>query len=215
MEKKAKDKNILDTLIKKYMELNLSVRIISILVVVILILLAIVLNNEERKIKISAKSSLTKINEQTNLETVEYSYTSVAKKCIKKDCKGNKLSDHEYFVKYDGVVVAKIDFNKIKIEVDKNEKKVTVIIPEPKIDDKDYAIKDDKDALKFMFKSQKYNDADKLPEIRQACIEDMKNKVEKEPLILETAKKNAIEVINAFMEPWINVEYSEYKLEVK
>lgn len=213
MEKKAKDKNILSTLIEKYMKLNISIKIISALVIVILILVFIIMNDESRRISISAKSSLEEIKEVANLETVEYSYTTIAKKCIKKECKNNDINDYEYFVKYTGVVTAGIDFQRIKVEVKDYDKKIIITIPDAEL--LSYKVETDVNDLEFMFKSKKNNEPAKLAEIYEACLEDFENKTKKDKLILDTAKKNSIEIIKSFMEPWKNTNYADYELEVK
>ena len=94
--------------------------------------------NKEGQIKMKVKSTLEKVVEKSDLETVTITYNVIAKKCKDEencDQKSNNISDFQYVVSCKGSIVAGIDFQKIKVDVDEKDKKVIVKVPDATIID--------------------------------------------------------------------------------
>jgi len=214
-EETTSKKKILNRGIEKFKQSKKTTKIIIVLVVIIIMLILSlgILTSETGKLKISAESSLEKIVEKNDLETVSYTYNAIARQCKKEGCSKNSenTDDYKYFVAYDGTVSAGIDFKQVKIDVDKNEKKLIITVPEPKITGYNVDI----GSLKFIFTKEKYNEASELEKAFKLCKDDLESRSEKDELILKTAKQNSITVLEAFFKPWIETFNSEYEVIVK
>ena len=69
--------------------------------------------NKEGQIKMKVKSTLEKVVEKSDLETVTITYNVIAKKCKDEencDKKSNNISDFQYVVSCKGSFVVGIDF---------------------------------------------------------------------------------------------------------
>ena len=211
----AKGKSFNHSTIEMFKKLNKKAKIFIILLIIIAILCLIlsIKNSETGKLKILAESSLEKIVEKNDLETVNYTYNAIARQCKKDSCSkdSENTDDYKYFVSYEGTVSAGIDFKQVKIEVNEKEKKLIITIPEPKITGYNVDI----GSMKFIFTKDKYNEASELEKAFKLCKEDLKTRSDKDELILKTAKQNSITVLEAFFEPWIETFNSEYEVEVK
>lgn len=211
---KTEKKGFIYNLIDKIKKLNKTTKIIIILLVIIAILcLALgIANSETGKLKISATSSLEKIVEKNDLETVNYTYNAIAKQPKNENVSENSenTDDYKYFVSYQGSVSAGIDFKQVKIDVDEKEKKLIITVPEPKITGYNVDI----GSLKFIFTKEKYNEASELENAFKLCKSDLANRSEKDSLILQTAKQNSITVLEAFFKPWIETFNNEYDVEI-
>lgn len=211
-EEQTKLKHVLSEKIKG---LKITTKIIIILLIVIAILLFAlgVANSKEGEIIISAKSSLERIVEKNELQTVNYTYNAIAKQPKNKNIPENSENDddYKYFVLYEGMLSAGIDFKQVKINVDSDSKKLIITIPEPKITGYNVNI----GSLKFIFTKDKYNEASELENAFKLCKEDLQKRSEKDTLILQTAKQNSITVLEAFFKPWLETFNDEYQLEIK
>lgn len=149
-------------------------------------------------------SSLEKILEISELSTVEYTYNAVTKHCLED---GTIV----YYVAYDGQVKAGIDFEKIEISVDEAAKKITVILPEVRIQ----GCRVDVGTLDFIFMKKEYNIASVSADAYKLCQADLEKKAAAEPKLLELARENAIQAVEALIEPWVQQVDAGYTLEVK
>lgn len=214
-EKKKEKNKFLTKGFEKFKQAKKTTKIIIILVAIIIVLVLSlgILNSETGKLKISAESSLEKIVEKNDLETVSYTYNAIARQCKKAGCStdSENTDDYKYFVSYEGTVSAGIDFKQVKIYVDKDNKKLIITVPEPKITGYNVDI----GSLKFIFTKDKYNEASELEQAFKLCKADLENRSEKDELILKTAKQNSITVLEAFFKPWIETFNSEYEVVVK
>ena len=114
-----------------------SKSLVLVLVGIIIVLVVIfVIPNKERKIKISAKTSFDRFVEKSDLETVNFTYNVIAKKCKDTDncdLKSNNIDDFEYVVSCKGILTAGIDFSEVEIKVDGKNKKLIVTLPDATI----------------------------------------------------------------------------------
>ena len=201
--------------IEKFKLYKISTKIIILLMVIIGVfaLLLGILTSETGMLKLSAESSLERIVEKNDLETVNYTYNAIARQCKEDECLRNSenTDDYKYFVAYEGTVSAGINFKQVKIDVDKKEKKLIITVPEPKITGYNVDI----GSLKFIFTKDKYNEATELEKAFKLCKEDLKIRSEEDKLILKTAKQNSIIVLESFFKTWIETFNSDYEVIVK
>lgn len=130
--KEVKEENDL----KKKSSKRKSKDIIKYLILIIFIVaISIILINKYSNggnIETKAKISLDKIVEKSDLETANITYNVIGKKCKnekKCDINSNKMSNFEYVVSCKGTLTAGIDFSKVKIDVDNNNKILKIEMP--------------------------------------------------------------------------------------
>lgn len=185
--------------------------IVAIIIFVLIITFGFsIMTSKEGKTKITVKSTLDKVVEKSDLETVSFTYNVIAKKCKNdKNCdlKSNDIDDFKYVVSCKGTITAGIDFQKVEIDVDEDKKTITVKIPEATLS-KSPSV----GSVRFL------NDdasADELPNARNLCAETIKNKSESDEKLLPAAKEQARVVLEEFYSQWIKAYNPEYKVEVK
>ncbi len=184
-----------------------STKVIIVLAIIVIVLLCIVMGitkKDEPKFTITAKSSLEKILEISELSTVEYTYNSVA-------CKKNKKGKVEYYVAYKGKVTAGIDFKEIKIDIDEDKKNINITLPEVTIQEYRVMAED----LEFIF-AKKDDEKDKnISSAIEISKKDLESKVKDNDEIHESARENSITAVEGLLKPWIETVDEEYKVEIK
>ena len=160
----------------------------------------------ERKKEIVTESSLEEIINVSELSTFEAVYNGVAKVTDKE-----KTEEIDYYVSYEAKVKAGIDFEQVKVHVDNEAKKISITIPEVKITD----VSVDIASLDYIFMDDDANTETVSQEAYKACIEDVTNESSSETAIYELAEKNANNIVEALINPFIEQLDSEYQVEIK
>ena len=185
--------------------------LVLLLIGIIIVLVGVfVIPNKEGKIKISAKTSLDRLVEKSDLETVNFTYNVIAKKCKDmNNCnlKSNDIDDFEYVVSCKGTLTAGIDFKDVKIDINKKEKKLIVTLPDATI--KEINI----NSTNFL--NGKDVPASELPNARKLCEDTTKEKSDKDGKLLPAAKEQASVVLESFYEQWVKAFDKSYTVEVK
>lgn len=186
-------------------------KFIPILIVIVIILVIIfVANNKEGQVVVKAKSSLDRIVEKSDLETVSFTYNVIAKKCKdENNCnlKSTNINDFKYVVSCKGTLNAGIDFEKVKIDLDKKNKTMIITMPEASIKSANIT------SLKFL--NGEDVPANEFPSARNLCEETTRKKSEEDGKILIAAKEHASDVLQSFYEEWVKAFDKNYKVEVK
>lgn len=204
-EKKEKKKGKLGKIIKG---LKSSTKIIVALAVVIVLIVAgwlISITGEEGKLTTISESSLQKIIEINELSTVDYTYNATVTK-TKDDS-----SEIMYHVAYEGTVTAGIDFHEIDFDLNEEQKIITITIPEVEI----HNISVNMGTMDYIFTKDKYETETISQEAYKLCKADLKNRIEDEELLKNTAKENAISSVEALFKPWIETVDKEYQVIIK
>lgn len=201
--------------VKKMSPKGKSKDIIKRLILIILIVaIAIILINTYSNggnIETKAKISLDKIVEKSDLETANITYNVIGKKCKnekKCDLNSNKMSNFEYVVSCKGTLTAGIDFSKVKIDIDNNNKILKIEMPE-------VTLKGEPTIGSVKFLNGSEVPADELPNARKLCQETVKTRSEEDNKLLPAAKEQARIVLEEFYKNWIKAYDSSYKVEVK
>ena len=167
--------------------------------------------NKEGQIKMKVKSTLEKVVEKSDLETVTITYNVIAKKCRDEencDQKSNNISDFQYVVSCKGSIVAGIDFQKIKVDVDEKDKKVIVKVP-------DATIIDEPNIHSIKFLNGNELSASELPNARKLCQETVKEKSELDQKLIPAAKEQSRVVLEEFYNQWIKAYDSSYRVVIE
>ncbi len=182
---------------------------ILILVLIIVIVGGIFLKNvNDNRITITAKASLQKIIEINELSTVQYTYNAIATKYNSEEDK--EKNNAQYYVKYEGIVKAGIDFNEVQIDIDKAAKKIKVTLPEVEIHETSV----DMGTLDYIFVKKQSESSSVSQEAYKLCKEDLKNRVENEVELKDIAKENARDALKGLLEPWAKSLNNGYELEI-
>lgn len=180
-----KGKNILSFIMKyKKYSLMCVVGVLS-----LSITLGFVFSKEPEVVTIS-ETSLKEIIAASDLSTVEYTYNSIVTVSNEKE--------EMYHVAYDGIVKAGFDLSQLAVVDNKEEKKITITIPEIKITS---AIVDDQ-SLEFIFIKSKYDTETTYQEAYRESTNDLVYKAEQNDDIKIMARENAVMTIKALIKPW-------------
>ena len=176
------------------------------LAVVIIVLLAVSMSSKKSEPEIISKSTLEDIINVSDLSTFEAVYNGIAK--VTDEDNPEKVN---YYVSYDAKVKAGIDFEKVDITVNTDEKIITVMLPEIKITDVNVDIK----SLDYIFENEKANTETVSEEAYKKCIEDVTSESNSEDAIYELAEQNARNIVEALISPFVEQLDSEYRLEIQ
>ncbi len=208
-ENRGIEKNDVNQTKKKRLHLKKLLVFLLVGVIALSIIIALMPKDEER-IEMKVKSSLVKIIEKSDLETVNITYNVIAKKCKEDDCDttSNNIGDFKYVVSCKGTITAGIDFTKVKIDVDEENKKIVVEVP-------DAIIKGEPNIGSIKFLNGNNVSADELPNARKLCQEVTKSKSQEDNQLIPEAKAQAITILEEFYSQWIKAYDPSYTVEVK
>lgn len=164
--------------------------------------------SEEDRLTLSAKSSLEKILDINELSTVDYTYNAIATVKGEKDDEGKQ--EVKYYCSYKGKVTAGIKFDQIKPEIDSEKKVLYLNLPKVTIQD----IYVDETSIDYIFIDEDADNEIVLQEAYNACVKDLKRRINKENVIYIAGKENAIKVVEGLAQPLI-AEYKDYRVEVR
>lgn len=160
---------------------------------------------ENTEHEIITKSNLEQIIHVSDLSTLEAVYNGIAKVA-----NAESPEEIDYYVSYNAKVKAGIDFRQVEIEVNAEDKIISVTLPEIKINDVNVDIA----SLDYIFLNDDANIETVSAQAYQKCIEDVANEVNGEKAVYELAQENARNIIEALIKPFICQIDAEYKLEI-
>lgn len=193
----------LDRKLRKWMMI-----LIVVLAAAVAVLVALRVNEHRKKpeAQVLTVSTLTDMIPVSDLSTVTSTYNGVAEVMNEKN--PDKL---DYYVAYEAQVQAGVDFAGLQPEVDEASKTVTIRVPDA------YFKKANVDmaSLDFMFNSKKANTSGVTERAYKACQEDADRECSSSEAILELARENAVNAVEALTRPLIEQLYPEYTLVVE
>ena len=161
---------------------------------------------KKEKKEIITTASLQKILDVSELSTFEAVYNGIAKVMNEKNAE--KV---DYYVSYEATVKAGIDFSQIKISVDQELKKITIILPHVTLSEPNVDI----GTLDYIFVNKKANTATVSEQAYKKCIEDARDESTAEKDIYELATQNAHNIVEALVKPFVEQMDAEYTIEIK
>lgn len=178
---------------------------VLILALIIIGVTAISVSSKKPELEIISKSTLEKIINVSDLSTFEAVYNGIAK--VMNEDNPEKV---DCYVSYEAKVKAGIDFEKVDIEVDSENKVISVKLPEIKITD----VNVDITSLDYIFENDKANTSTVSEKAYKKCIEDVKNESNSEDAIYDLAEQNAHNIVEALISPFIEQLDDEYQLQI-
>ncbi|MDE5765278.1 MAG: DUF4230 domain-containing protein [Ruminococcus sp.] len=163
-------------------------------------------SSENSAPEIISETTLEKIINVSNLSTFETVYNGIAQ--VQNEENPENI---DYYVSYEAKVKAGIDFDDVEINVDNEQKIITVTMPEVKIND----VNVDITTLDFIFENDNANNETVSQTAYNKCIEDVTEECQSTKDIYEIAGQNAKNIIEALITPFVQQLDNEYKLTIK
>lgn len=151
-------------------------------------------------------STLSKIIEISDLSTYRTRYNGVVAAVNEKN--PDKI---DYYVTYQSTVEAGIDFTKADIVVDKGNKTVVITLPEVTITNT--AV--DPATLEYIFVNKKAETPTVSEQAIKLCEADVAQETSSQDGILELARQNARNVVEALTQPLIAQSAPDYTLTIQ
>ena len=169
------------------------------------ILLLNSMNSKKKEAEVITISTLEKIINVSELSTFTAVYNGIA--TVNNEKKTEKI---DYYVSYEAKVDAGIDFEKLEISVDNENKIIEIKIPEIYITE----INVDISSLDFIFMNDKANSSTVSEEAFKACEADVQAESKQQMAIYELAKQNAVNILTALTKPIVEQLDAEYGLKI-
>lgn len=160
---------------------------------------------EEGETTTFSEASIRKVFEISELSTADYTYNAVARVYAEDGI------NVKYYVAYEGRVKVGIDFSKIEIAMNEEEKVITITIPDIEFQEKMV----DPGTLEFIFKDKKSETEQVHQEAFVLCQQDLDEKTSKEKELLMLARTNAKSVVEALVTPWIEQAEDDYTVNIQ
>ena len=193
----------LDKKLRKWMMI-----LIVVLAAAVAVLVAQRVNEHRKKPEpqVLTVSTLTDMIPVSDLSTVTSTYNGVAEVMNEKN--PDKL---DYYVAYEAKVQAWVNFDELQPEIDEASKTVTIRVPDA------YFKKANVDmaSLDFMFNNKKADTSGVTERAYKACQEDADRECSCSEAILELARENAVNAVEALTRPLVEQLYPEYTLVVE
>ncbi len=173
--------------------------IIGVLAVVAVVLIGTIVLlisgfGKKDKIEVITKTKLEKIVNKSELSTFESVYNGISEVLNE-----NNEEKIDFYVAYEARVKAGINVEEIIIDIDRDEKIISIDIPEIKITE----VNVDITSLDYIFMNNKANTETVSEKAYKACIADVKTESEKQTAIIELAEDNAKNILKALIEPFV------------
>ena len=182
---------------------------LSTIVLVILVIVAAVVGTKSTSKKdapdIISKATLERIINISDLSTFEAVYNGVAKVMNEQN-----PENVDYYVSYDARIKAGIDFEKVEVDVDHDQKVITVKLPEIEIQEVNVDIA----SLDYIFINNAANTATVSEEAYKKCKEDAIEESKTKNAIYDLAEQNLQNIIEALISPFVEQLDSEYQLQI-
>lgn len=183
-------------------------KILAIVVVALVLFFAVSNFTHKQTIETTVSSVLKDTKTISELQTLIVPYNSVVKveEPKKKETDEQK---YKYVVSYHGTVTFGIDFKKIKVSEDKDNKKVIVTMPKISIVETNVA---PESVVPIYLEDKKADEEFAYIERRRECDEDLRSKAENDIKVTEMAKKTAESTVRNLINPFIKELYPDYEL---
>lgn len=154
-------------------------------------------------VSVTTTMVLEKILQISDLSTVQTNYNSVVRV--------NDPANYDtvlYYISYEAIVSAGIDFSLVDLTIDHENKKLTITLPQSEIQETNVDIS----SIDYMFIDSKSNTETVTADAYQLCKNDVAIESENIDAIKELAYDNAVGVLTALTVPFMQKLGDEYIL---
>ena len=196
----------------KKLSKKFKVRIVAIVLAGLLVMssfamiIPIMSVNDEPVKEIISVATLKDIINVSELSTFTAVYNGVAE--LKNQ---ENTAETDYYVSYEAKVKAGIDFEKIVFNVDSEQKRINVTMPEVYITDVNVDIA----TLDYIFVNDAANTSTVSQQAFKACEADVQAESQKQEKIYGLAEQNAKNILTALIRPIVEQLDEEYELVIE
>ncbi len=163
------------------------------------------IDQNQEKVTIETVSTLHKIIDVSELSTSECVYNGVVKVADE-----NKPERIAYYISYEAKIKAGIDLEKVEINMDSENKVITITLPEIRIND----IVVDETTFDYIFNNNRKDELGQTATSLKLCKEDVVNEIEDISVIYDLARQNAVNIVKGLVSPFVE-SLRGYSLEIK
>lgn len=191
---------------RKYIGLGVLILIFIIIAVAGFTIIPQIIEKQEDHKEVITVSTLEKIINVSELSTFIAIYNGVTP--VMNEEKPEQI---DYYVSYEATVKAGIDFDKVNINKDDEEKVIRITLPPAYITE----INVDIASLDYIFLNDKANTSSVSQEAYKACEVDVENESNQQGEIIEFATENAKNILTALIKPIMEQVCPDYTLEIE
>lgn len=180
-----------------------------VLVIVVLVMAFIVIptaRNSKKQAQVITVSTLQEIIDVSELSTFTAVYNGIAQ-VMNQD----NPESVDYYVSYEAKVNAGIDFEQVRIDLDKEAKTIRITMPPVELTE----VNVDISSLDFIFYNQKLNTSTVTETAYKACEADVEKESQEQQAIYDLAEQNAKNILTALVKPIVDQADTEYTLVVE
>lgn len=191
---------------RKYIGIGVLIIIFIIIAVAGFAIIPQITEKQEANKEVITVSTLEKIINVSELSTFIAIYNGVTP--VMNEEKPEQI---DYYVSYEATVKAGIDFDKVTINKDDEEKIIRITLPPAYITE----INVDIASLDYIFLNDKANTSSISQEAYKACEVDVENESNQQGEIIEFATENAKNILTALIKPIMEQVCPDYTLEIE
>lgn len=196
---------------KKFFK-SIKVKLIALVLAVLLVISSVAMiiplfsADKEPVKEVISVATLKDIINVSELSTFTAVYNGVA------EVKNQQTpTETDYYVSYEARVKAGIDFEKVEFNIDSEQKRITVAVPEVYITDVNVDIA----SLDYIFENDSANTSTISQQAFKACEADVKAESQQQEAIYELAEQNAKNILTALIRPIVEQLDEEYELVIE
>lgn len=191
---------------KKIGKKKVTIGSIVVVVIITIIVGAFILPKalqEKPEQKIVSESTLEKVVKSSTLSTYQTVYNGIA--TVMNEKKPDKI---DYYISYEATVKAGLDFEKIAVKKDDENKKIIVLLPDIILQDPVVPI----EKIEYIIVNKKVDENGLVAEAYKHAIADVKEESSKQEALLTYAALNAENLIKGLLSPFID-QLEGYEIE--
>lgn len=200
----SRSENDSDEANEKRRNLIFSVVLIALIIVLIAAVYNTLTTSHDSVTSIICEANIEKILETSQLSTLEYTYNGIA--VVNKQY----FDSPKYYVAYEGIVQAGMDFSEITVSVDDQSKIITIKLPEVSI----LSTSPREKTLSFLFLDELYETETVFSEAYSACVMDLQTRAKSETTLFNLARENAKSAVTALISPWVSAIDKSFTVEI-
>lgn len=149
---------------------------------------------KDPEVEIVTESTLEKVVKSSTLSTYQTVYNGIV--TVMNEKKSEKI---DYYISYEATVKAGLDFEKIVVKKDDENKKIIVVLPEITLQDPIVPI----ETIEYIIVNKKVNENGLVAEAYKKAIDDVKEESSKQEALLTYATLNAENLIRGLLSPFV------------
>lgn len=156
-----------------------------------------------KPVEITSHAVMEKLLDVQDLATMKTTYQGVTSVT-----NPSNLNDVYYYISYEGEITGGVDFNAIDMDLNHDNKTLTISLPPSKITGTNVDIS----SLDYLFLNEKYNNETVAATALQTCVDDLTVEAMSLRALLEMSSENAENTVLALTMPFMESLGDDYSL---